>query len=200
MQLVIVLEQIGGAVLFCCAVLAWAAMNAQTRHCFRLVYGVIGLAGLTLALDPFFAADLAPWARTALVAAFALHMLLDRRRIRPQRDTVPPMAGDPEATVRDLRRVALLAAVAVVSLWTLTSPADAAPIASSSGQGVTVVLTDEACALEAVGNLPARATWTEDGRLLEGCYAIFGVLIVAYFEDRAVVLIPARSFQRATGS
>jgi hypothetical protein len=98
-----VLEQAAGLLLFVLALQAWAAMNHLTRHCFRFIYGLIGLAGLELALDPLCGVDLASYARVMLVASFALHMLLDRRRIRPQRDPVPAALAqieDPEITAR----------------------------------------------------------------------------------------------------
>lgn len=103
MMLVTTIEQLAGMVLFILALQAWAAMSHRTRHCFRFVYTLIGLAGLAVALDPIFKADFAPAARLVLVVAFALHMILDRRRIRPQRDPVPPALArieDPEITAR----------------------------------------------------------------------------------------------------
>lgn len=109
MTILSALEQLAGLVLFVPAVQAWAAMNHRTRHCFRFVYGLIGLAGLALALDPIFGAELTPAARAVLVLAFALHMILDRRRIRPQRDPVPPAiaaAQDPDKTLQPGQGVA----------------------------------------------------------------------------------------------
>ena len=59
-----------------------------------------------------------------------------------------------------------------------------------------VVLYDEACALEAVTNLPSRATWTEKGKVFEGCWAANSNLILAYFDDRTVIAVPLRVFQK----
>jgi len=102
MQVQMGVEMMGGAVCFICAVIAWAAMGRQTRHCFRFVYGVVGVAGLALVLDPLFAAGLAPYARSAIILGFSMHLVLDRRRIRPDRKAaktgMASMRQDPEAT------------------------------------------------------------------------------------------------------
>lgn len=94
-NLLVALEVLAGVVFFIYAVIAWGAMSPRTRHCFRLVYGIIGLAGAALALDPFFGGETAPYARAALMFGFALYLVLDRRRIRPQREFVK----DSEPTV-----------------------------------------------------------------------------------------------------
>jgi hypothetical protein len=54
-----------------------------------------------------------------------------------------------------------------------------------------------------VSNLPGRATWTQDGKVFEGCYGLdmdLG-LVVAYFQsDRTVVNLPQFLFERVTGT
>ena len=77
----------------------------------------------------------------------------------------------------------------------------AAPIAVSSTPGVTIILTDEPCALKAVRNLSRRATWTEHGTTFEGCWSSARVLgndvVLGYFSDQSVVVIPVLYFRAA---
>ena len=78
------LNMAAGLVILTCCLLAWEAMSARTRHCFRFVYGVMGVAGLAMALIPWWPGAEPEWMRVAHVAlavAIAIHMVLDRRRI-----------------------------------------------------------------------------------------------------------------------
>lgn len=81
----------------------------------------------------------------------------------------------------------------------LAVQASAAPIATASHAGVIVTLTDEPCALPAVANLPNRATWQQDSKTYEGCFGVRAGLVLAYFDDRTVALLPLDGFIRATG-
>lgn len=79
----------------------------------------------------------------------------------------------------------------------------AGPVAMMEGKGLSVTLYHpEKCQLEAVSNLPFRATWTENGKTFEGCFTIDGQLGIVrmYFEDKSVVAIPVQLFQRVTGA
>ena len=58
-----------------------------------------------------------------------------------------------------------------VILWVVLGTAHAQPLAVAGDASVKVTLTDEPCALREVVNLPQRATWTEGGRMIEGCWA-----------------------------
>jgi len=87
-----------------------------------------------------------------------------------------------------------LIVLAVVLL--LMAAAQAGPIAVGREGGITVTLTDEPCAVTAIANLPGRITWEEHGRIVEGCYTVTGPMIVAYFADRTVVLMPAQLFTK----
>ncbi len=82
----------------------------------------------------------------------------------------------------------------------LVTPAYAAPVAIGQHEGITVVLTDEPCALDAVSNLQRRATWTEGGKTFEGCFGILGGMVVAYFSDKTVAAIPVQHFAPARGA
>lgn len=84
-------------------------------------------------------------------------------------------------------------ALAVAML--LAACAAAEPIAEATARnGVRVTLYEEPCALAAVVNLPRRATWTQNGQVIEGCYGDSNGIIACYFADRTVVLIPSRFF------
>lgn len=70
-----------GMCIFICGVMAIAAMTSRTRHCFRVVYGMLALAGLALMLSPIYGDDYLIVACAAVVVACAFYMVLDRRRI-----------------------------------------------------------------------------------------------------------------------
>lgn len=94
-------------------------------------------------------------------------------------------------------RIAVAAIVCLVGL-AYCARASAAPIAIASGESITITLTDEQCKLEAVSNLPFRAHWRDRGRVYEGCFQINPQgFVVAYFDDRSIVLIPVQHFRRA---
>lgn len=72
-----------GAVVLVCCVLSWNAMTWQTKHCYRVTYGGIGLCAFALALLPFASAyaGLRPWFLIGMSVGFAFYLVLDRRRI-----------------------------------------------------------------------------------------------------------------------
>jgi hypothetical protein len=78
--------------------------------------------------------------------------------------------------------------------------AKAEPRYTASVQGVQITLYDEPCKLDAVANLPHRATWTEQGKTFEGCFHFFEHvgLIVAYFADKSVAPMPPQIFKPLT--
>ena len=78
--------------------------------------------------------------------------------------------------------------------------AHAGPLAEAAAGGIQITLHSEKCAQVAVTNLPGRATWTEGGRVSEGCFAIDrnNGLIVLYFDDRTVVAVPLAAFQKVS--
>lgn len=73
----------------------------------------------------------------------------------------------------------------------------------AEGEGVKVtVYSDEKCKLTQVTNLPLRATWTERGLTHEGCAGIDprAGLVVCYWADKTVVVIPSHNFVRVQGA
>lgn len=68
---------------------------------------------------------------------------------------------------------------------------------------VTVTLYDDPCELgEKVTNLQFKATWQEGGRTFNGCWNARPDLevVVAYFDDLTVALIPFRDLKRVTNA
>lgn len=64
--------------------------------------------------------------------------------------------------------------------------------------GVRVVLTNEKCGSPKVINFPYRATWTEQGKTHNGCFALVldRGLVAAYFAyDRSLALIEMDLFK-----
>jgi len=102
-----------------------------------------------------------------------------------------------------IRRVVVLVIGSIVlgaGLLGFCSQANAAPRYAANVQGVSIVLYDEPCKLDAVANMPHRATWTESGKTYEGCFHYFEHvnLIVAYFADKSVAPIPVEIFKPLT--
>ena len=88
----------------------------------------------------------------------------------------------------------LLLAVLALVLGT----AEATEVARSESQGVVVSLTDEDCKmLDRVTNLPLRATWTEKGKLYDGCYTLTpNGQVLLFFDDLTAVVAPFQAFER----
>jgi hypothetical protein len=91
--------------------------------------------------------------------------------------------------------------IAVVATFLYCLPALAVPMAEASYNHAKIVLTDEACKLSAIKNLPRRAVWTEKGKTFEGCWEVhqFG-FVIAYFDDQTIAVIPADMFKPITGA
>jgi hypothetical protein len=96
---------------------------------------------------------------------------------------------------------AVLAAFICIVLVMIASYAYADPVFEAEDGGIRITLHNDPCKLEAVTNLPHRATWTEKGKVYEGCYGLtrFGV-VMAYFDDKTVAVIPTEFFQRVHGA
>ena len=75
------------------------------------------------------------------------------------------------------------------------------PIYEASGNGIRIVVYKEKCKLEAVSNLPWRAVWYQDGKEVEGCIGAKDELgvVVAYFVDKSIVVLPQDIFRKVVG-
>ena len=93
-----------------------------------------------------------------------------------------------------------LAVLLIAATW--PTKAHAIPVAEAAADGAKVTLTDEDCKLkDKVSNLPKRATWQERGKKFEGCYGVHpGGVVMAYFSDGAVVIIPVQMFTAVSGA
>jgi hypothetical protein len=71
----------------------------------------------------------------------------------------------------------------------------------AKGGGVKVTVYPDKCTLKEITNLPLRATWTQDGKVIEGCMGSseFGLLIF-WFQDKTVVALPPELFKKVTGA
>jgi hypothetical protein len=80
--------------------------------------------------------------------------------------------------------------------------AKAEPLFRASAEGTTITLYDEPCKLPEVENLKNRATWEEKGKVTEGCYGGHPQfpLVLFYFADKAVTIVPVEVFKRMTGA
>lgn len=76
------------------------------------------------------------------------------------------------------------------------------PFISAEMAGVRLVVHTEECAVKEIKNLPRRATWTEKGKTTEGCAGLSQEIemIVFYWADGTVTVIPSPYFQRVHGS
>lgn len=77
--------------------------------------------------------------------------------------------------------------------------AQADPVGVLRQGELVLTLTDEPCALSAVSNLPSRAVWQEKGETIEGCYGRLNGVVVCYFADLTVAILPAAAFRRVVG-
>ena len=87
---------------------------------------------------------------------------------------------------------------AVLLCWVVTASAGKQLVAK--GADFSVFLTDEACESQAVTNLPKKAIWVDkNNNRIAGCWGFMHAAgsVLFYFDDKTVVLIPARMFAPA---
>lgn len=98
-------------------------------------------------------------------------------------------------------RVGTLLAIAVALVmifWPMQASAD--PLfQAKTPEGVVITIHNDKCALPEVENLPTRITWDEKGKITEGCYGIKHGIVIFYFADKTVGIIPAQIFERVIG-
>lgn len=65
--------------------------------------------------------------------------------------------------------------------------------------GTVIDLHDDKCAMDAVSNLPFRATWKDATATFEGCWGVTSYgLVMMYFEDKTVAGVPTQVFKKLT--
>jgi hypothetical protein len=90
----------------------------------------------------------------------------------------------------------------LVVLGGVATGAYATPLFQAEAEGVKIVVYDEPCKIDAVANLKYRATWHEKGKVFEGCvggHPQFPI-VMGYFADKTVVVLPAEMFVKVTGA
>jgi len=92
--------------------------------------------------------------------------------------------------------------IAVAMLFSVSLFAHAEPVVAAVAGNVRITLYDEPCVLtDAVVNLPNRATWDEDGKHYEGCFGFApGDVVMAYFDDKTVAVVPKSAFRVVTSA
>lgn len=95
--------------------------------------------------------------------------------------------------------VVVFAAILAALLFPLLAHSE--PLFQTSGEGITITLHSEACALKEVTNLPRRATWDEKGKTFEGCWRLSqsGYVLFYFLEDKTVGDAPAQVFKKVVG-
>lgn len=84
----------------------------------------------------------------------------------------------------------------ILFLLLVCAPVYGEPKAVANGAtGQSVTLHDEPCAVPVAKNLQFRAVWKDRDASYEGCFTIQNGIVVAYFDDRTVVAIPAQYFK-----
>jgi hypothetical protein len=94
----------------------------------------------------------------------------------------------------------LLALAAVVWL-TLPFTADAKPIYTTAQQGVVLTIHTEECGFKDTVDMPLKATWTQDGKTIEGCWLArpdLKVLLFYFPADKSVFAVSMGAFQKVT--
>ena len=72
---------------------------------------------------------------------------------------------------------------------------------AKGSDGVRVVAYSDACALrDVITNLPKRATWHDGSKVYEGCFGATNGLVIFYFADKTVVVLPTQAFTRVQGT
>lgn len=78
----------------------------------------------------------------------------------------------------------------------------AEPLYVAKADNVIIILYKEECKEDGVTNLKRRATWEENGKVTEGCWGAvsqFGIVLM-WFADKTVTLLPAPFFEKVSGT
>ena len=85
-----------------------------------------------------------------------------------------------------------------ICLVVVIGKAYAEPILKAEANGVVITIYNEPCTHSEVANLPYRATWSQDGKVFDGCVGAFKSFGVAafYFDDKTVAVVPLELFHK----
>lgn len=84
------------------------------------------------------------------------------------------------------------------ALLLLASSAYADTFTAAIDGATVTVMTHEPCALAGVSNLPSRAVWKEGAKSYAGCVGHRSGILIFYFDDRSVVILPSQIFAKTT--
>ena len=77
--------------------------------------------------------------------------------------------------------------------------ASAEPVAAVKRGGIKITLFDSDCTLPAVMSLPFHVEWVEKGKTFAGCWILHPTdVILMYFVDKTVVILPAQEFKKVS--
>lgn len=96
-----------------------------------------------------------------------------------------------------------LLAILALGLALKSGKVYAGPFLSMESGGIRIVIYSELCNMKGViKNLANRATWTENGKTIEGCAGPFQEfqIVMFYFADQTVFPVPFQYFQRISGA
>jgi len=99
--------------------------------------------------------------------------------------------------MKHLAAAALLAAAVAM----LPLPAKAKPVFQASQGNVVLMLHTEECAFQGTVALPLKATWTQDGKTVEGCWgprADLKVVLFYFPSDKSVFAVGMDHFTKLT--
>jgi hypothetical protein len=92
-------------------------------------------------------------------------------------------------------------ALAFIICWPAKALSE--PMVQFQQGDVKIVVYSDDCAFKnVVSNLPKRATWTEKGRVFEGCAGgnpDLGLLLFYFRDDKTVAAVPMQAFQKLQG-
>jgi hypothetical protein len=119
--------------------------------------------------------------------------------IRPRKQERATLREIVMAVYNAIGILCLLFLFALAATWPTNANAD--PIYRATADGIVITLTNEDCKLPAVSNLKKRATWTEKGKTFEGCWGGHPAfpIVMGYFADKTVVVLPVEAFAPVTG-
>lgn len=72
----------------------------------------------------------------------------------------------------------------------------AKPIGAVSSGNVSITLYDDKCDLKI--QLPYKATWLEGRKEFQGCWGMQSGVVVLYFDDNSIAVLPTNAFRPAT--
>lgn len=75
--------------------------------------------------------------------------------------------------------------------------------AHSPREGLTLTLYDDLCSFgDRVTNLPYKATWRQNGEVVEGCWGKNSFPVITFFfpKDKTAFSVPAEAFEPFTGT